>query len=549
MPDENDEFKLILDYKRKGECRFPQEYGESGKPHLRDITGTVQIKPLEKKQKKSIIDVILEIAEAINPEFLASKIDLEETTPDFRPLIRGEPYLELVKSEGKTTGKPYFNKRYKARNLLPIDPTFYVHAELDSDNLFNLIDHIIPDLGESVSNSDNLDKFLRDKKVMDAINKELEQRYKVNGKWTDEFRKKTKQEKKEIIKDVVDDLIENNEEISSIFEDITGIKEKIDKLIGGTRFFMNLFTCCAIPYIDHLNKNIQNQFDEHEQGINLISPDQISTTTSLSSVYMVRDRSDLTYDGKSAVFSPSMKFNKEVKRTFNHDFPNPETVGVYRFEDNDILPICNYEILETSTKMIGPEGGTISTSYVTQDIPAGALTSLTEITIQDINLDCGTCKDDTRNNGEFGVDCGGPCKKQCPATCDDGLQNGDEQGVDCGGPCTIVGIQDEACGIDTNKDCIIDDCDLYTCETQEDCSQYDCEIGTSTCSERFTTCYCKTGCGDDVCDFNEAVEQSCPKDCMKIKTIEDLVAEMSNWIQGTLSLRTMIDIINSWLTR
>ena len=44
-----------------------------------------------------------------------------------------------------------------------------------------------------------------------------------------------------------------------------------------------------------------------------------------------------------------------------------------------------------------------------------------------------TCFDGIQNQGEEGVDCGGPCKP-CPS-CFDGIQNQGEEGVDCGGPC------------------------------------------------------------------------------------------------------------------
>lgn len=44
-----------------------------------------------------------------------------------------------------------------------------------------------------------------------------------------------------------------------------------------------------------------------------------------------------------------------------------------------------------------------------------------------------TCDDGIQNQGETGVDCGGPCPDACP-TCDDGIQNQGETGVDCGGP-------------------------------------------------------------------------------------------------------------------
>ena len=48
-----------------------------------------------------------------------------------------------------------------------------------------------------------------------------------------------------------------------------------------------------------------------------------------------------------------------------------------------------------------------------------------------------TCDDCEQNQGETGVDCGGPCNA-CP-TCDDGIQNQEETGIDCGGPCPKCG--------------------------------------------------------------------------------------------------------------
>ena len=49
-----------------------------------------------------------------------------------------------------------------------------------------------------------------------------------------------------------------------------------------------------------------------------------------------------------------------------------------------------------------------------------------------------SCSDGIQNQGETGVDCGGPNCLACPtpttpATCSDGIQNQGETGVDCGG--------------------------------------------------------------------------------------------------------------------
>ncbi len=46
----------------------------------------------------------------------------------------------------------------------------------------------------------------------------------------------------------------------------------------------------------------------------------------------------------------------------------------------------------------------------------------------------GTCSDGIQNQGEQGVDCGGPCGNIC-ASCGDGIMNQGETAVDCGGPC------------------------------------------------------------------------------------------------------------------
>lgn len=53
--------------------------------------------------------------------------------------------------------------------------------------------------------------------------------------------------------------------------------------------------------------------------------------------------------------------------------------------------------------------------------------------------DTATCNDGVQNQGETGVDCGGPncqpCETAVAPTCTDGVQNGTETGVDCGGSC------------------------------------------------------------------------------------------------------------------
>lgn len=53
-----------------------------------------------------------------------------------------------------------------------------------------------------------------------------------------------------------------------------------------------------------------------------------------------------------------------------------------------------------------------------------------------------TCTDGRQNQGEQGIDCGGPCAV-CPKapTCTDGIQNGGETGLDCGGSCAAKCVE------------------------------------------------------------------------------------------------------------
>ncbi|MFP4524395.1 MAG: hypothetical protein ACLFO2_03745 [Candidatus Woesearchaeota archaeon] len=53
---------------------------------------------------------------------------------------------------------------------------------------------------------------------------------------------------------------------------------------------------------------------------------------------------------------------------------------------------------------------------------------------------CKNCSDGIQNWGETGVDCGGPCPP-CPS-CFDGIQNQNETGIDCGGPCPPCAVEE-----------------------------------------------------------------------------------------------------------
>ncbi|RMF54474.1 hypothetical protein D6745_05215 [Candidatus Woesearchaeota archaeon] len=56
-----------------------------------------------------------------------------------------------------------------------------------------------------------------------------------------------------------------------------------------------------------------------------------------------------------------------------------------------------------------------------------------------------TCDDGIKNQGEKGVDCGGPCKACQTASCNDNIKNQGEQGIDCGGPCSRECAEEPTC--------------------------------------------------------------------------------------------------------
>jgi hypothetical protein len=59
-----------------------------------------------------------------------------------------------------------------------------------------------------------------------------------------------------------------------------------------------------------------------------------------------------------------------------------------------------------------------------------------------------SCDNGVKDQGEVGVDCGGPCKP-C-SSCQNGIRDGDEAEVDCGGSCPACVVacdSDASCGI------------------------------------------------------------------------------------------------------
>jgi hypothetical protein len=111
---------------------------------------------------------------------------------------------------------------------------------------------------------------------------------------------------------------------------------------------------------------------------------------------------------------------------------------------------------------------------------------------------CASCNDGTQNQGETGVDCGGPCAA-CP-TCSDGTQNQGETGVDCGGPCSPC----ETCSDNTqNQDETDVDCGGSVCGSCADGAG--CEIDGDCTSGLCTLAVCvpMPSCSDGVLNQGE----------------------------------------------
>lgn len=161
-----------------------------------------------------------------------------------------------------------------------------------------------------------------------------------------------------------------------------------------------------------------------------------------------------------------------------------------------------------------------------------------------------SCSDGIRNQGERGVDCGGPCEESDDC-CDNGVKDELEEGIDCDGvcePCTeLICDGDGACEDDRGEDCnnCPEDCmgceDLCSdgersaasAEEGDDCGGYCESLFDKACdsvcnsdgecdndlidygytdnedSENCDDCWC----GDEVCDDYERETGECVKDC------------------------------------
>ena len=151
---------------------------------------------------------------------------------------------------------------------------------------------------------------------------------------------------------------------------------------------------------------------------------------------------------------------------------------------------------------IAPDG----TIHFTDD------TSLRTIGAGGCDCSVATCFDGVQNQGEQGVDCGGPCPLACP-TCSDGIKNGGEIDVDCGGPCPLC-APGTACTVDAACDsgvCRLQQCQAPTCldgvqnqgETDVDCG------GPCPLCAAGTACTVGASCVSQVCSGGLCTQATC----------------------------------------
>jgi len=164
-----------------------------------------------------------------------------------------------------------------------------------------------------------------------------------------------------------------------------------------------------------------------------------------------------------------------------------------------------------------------------------------------------SCTDGIKNQGERGIDCGGPCEAEpySDDCCGNGVKDDDEEGIDCGDICDEVcsglvcdddGSCDDVAGEDCNNcpnDCIAceDLCsngqqDTASAEEGVDCGGYCSPCGENVCNndgnceydltEKYTdytqnedsqNCPNDCYCGDGICDDYEKETGECTQDC------------------------------------
>ena len=142
-----------------------------------------------------------------------------------------------------------------------------------------------------------------------------------------------------------------------------------------------------------------------------------------------------------------------------------------------------------------------------------------------------SCSDYMKNQGERGIDCGGPCEEDpyYDDCCYNDEMDDGEAGVDCGGVCencTTVDIcnSDGVCDVDLGENCTNCAVDCLDCEDDICDSDGFCDINLGeNCTNCASDC---PSCEEDICDGNGVCDlnlsescNNCPADCL---SCEDL---------------------------
>jgi len=170
-----------------------------------------------------------------------------------------------------------------------------------------------------------------------------------------------------------------------------------------------------------------------------------------------------------------------------------------------------------------------------------------------LGVEMPSCTDGIKNQGERGIDCGGPCELEpyLEDCCDNKVRDTDEEGIDCGGVCEVckekVCNNNGKCEEESGEDCDVCPGDCLSCEVlcndkqrstaanEEgiDCGGY-CKPCSDICSvngkceidlisqgysdnEDSQNCPGDCYCGDGICDDYERESGTCSEDCPTTK--------------------------------
>ncbi|RLI97983.1 MAG: hypothetical protein DRO99_01915 [Candidatus Aenigmatarchaeota archaeon] len=117
----------------------------------------------------------------------------------------------------------------------------------------------------------------------------------------------------------------------------------------------------------------------------------VSTETSKTSVYMLRESSTFTRSGEAYHLEGSSGFNKNITLRFGYndsDYENENNINIYRFDDDDIIGACDHIGKEYKLSSFGPDGAVIEIGSLTIIIPPGAVNSTQTLNVSLVEFFC-----------------------------------------------------------------------------------------------------------------------------------------------------------------